>query len=217
MPSGTALTPSPVHSFRDESIQDPAAIDSAPRTPWPVAGCRPCRAQTATVEVEENFRAEPNGPVLGLLRPGATLPVVEQNDRWVEAELEGWVFIPSLQITTRGGFGLVISAPDGENIRAQPSGRVLARLESGTLLQEVERRPGWVRVRRRGWIWSPSVSMAAAEGNAAPGDATAADRLTDSPVESFLPGGSRSVAVLSRARRRHLGEDFAVYRPPALG
>ena len=123
--------------------------------------------QSGTVKAEENFRAQPNGTLLGQLRPGAALAVLDVADDWLQFELMGWVWTRSLQVVSRGDFGLVVSASVGENIRATPSGDVIGRLEEGTLLQEVERVPGWVKVRRSAWIWSRSVEL---EGPA-PGDA----------------------------------------------
>jgi len=115
-------------------------------------------AQTIAVRAEENFRAEPNGAVLAVLNPGASLPLLQRRDRWVEGALEGWVWARSLQVTTRGGFDLVVAVEGGENLRAEPSGAVHARLIQGTLLEELERRPGWIRVRRRGWLWEASAA-----------------------------------------------------------
>ena len=153
-------------------------------------------AQSATVRAEENFRSEPNGAVIGVLRPGALLRVLRQSDRWVEGELEGWVFIPSLQVTDRGGYGLIVSEPTGENLRSEPSGRILARLDGGTLLHEVERIAGWVHVRRQGWIWAPSLDL----GSVAPStEATTASPGGDAsgPGSSgFLTTGPLGMSVL---------------------
>ena len=57
------------------------------------------------------------------------------------------------------GFDLVISEAGGENIRDEPGGRVAGQLVRGARLQEVERVPGWVRVRRTAWIWTPSIEL----------------------------------------------------------
>jgi len=159
----------------------------------------PAAAQTATVRAEENFRSEPNGTVLGLLRPGTELPVVQERDRWVEAELEGWVFIPSLQVTERAGFELIVSAPGGENLRAEPSGQILARLDEGTLLEEVERTAGWVHVRRRGWIWAPSLER---DVELAPSPAATAMQSEGAASDSagfqgLLTTGPRGMGVLT--------------------
>lgn len=140
-------------------------------------------AQLATVRVEENFRAEPNGTVLARLLPGTALAVEGRGERWVEITVDGWVWTRSLQVTQQGGFDLVVSVAEGENLRARPQGPVLARLERGTLLRELERIPGWVHVRRRGWVWAASVDVEEApdaagvpsEGTAAPDRGAAGD------------------------------------------
>jgi hypothetical protein len=113
---------------------------------------------TVETRVEENFRREPQGQVLGRLGGGTSLLHVSSQGSWTEVTLEGWVWTASLQTTDREGFGLVVSAAGGENVRSEPSGSIVGRLDEGTLLDEVERRPGWTRVRRTGWIWSASVT-----------------------------------------------------------
>lgn len=167
------------------------------------------QAQTAVTRVEENFRMEPNGVLLGVLSPNVELPVHQQRDQWIEAELEGWMWIRSLQVTSRGGFDLVVSAAEGENVRTEPSGRVVAKLQAGTLLEELERRPGWIRVRRRGWIWAPSTRVRPAnEAPASPSASreTAPTAAPEPAPEAAAPGptglggvlvaGPRGAAVL---------------------
>ncbi len=116
-------------------------------------------AQRVEVSQQENFRTEPNGALIGVLEPGTSMTLTRRQDRWVEATLEGWVWTQSLQTTTSRGYDLVVRADDGENIRDRPSGEVLGKLEDGTVLEEVERIPGWIRVRRRGWVWAASVTV----------------------------------------------------------
>jgi hypothetical protein len=113
----------------------------------------------AVVEREENFRAEPNGTILGELTPGTRLVVEGRQGNWVRVTLEGHVWTRSMQLLPDGELDLVISEPDGENIRDEPQGRLAGRLVRGAQLEELERIPGWVRVRRTGWIWMPSVTL----------------------------------------------------------
>ena len=124
----------------------------------------------------------PNGEVLARLQAGTPLRVVGRGEGWLEVELEGWVWTRSLQETGRDGLDLVVSSSGGENLRAEPSGSLLGRLQEGTLLEELERQPAWIRVRRRGWIWEASVDQQAAApaatrpaggGQAAPGPGVA--------------------------------------------
>jgi hypothetical protein len=111
----------------------------------------------ARVRSEENVRRAPNGEVLARVAAGTQLPVVSREGQWLAVDLEGWVWSRSLQVSDRDGFDLVVVEPQGENLRSAPSGDIRARLGRGMLLDEVERRPGWIRVRRRAWIWSESV------------------------------------------------------------
>ncbi len=154
------------------------------------AGSAPDSGVAVTVE-EENFREEPNGALLGRVEADVRLAVAGGREAWIEADLEGWMWARSLQLREEGDFSLVVSAPEGENLRDSPSGAVLARLESGTLLEELERIPGWIRVRRRGWIWRPSVRLEE-EGSV---QAPAEERSRAAPAgESAVPPAASSDA-----------------------
>jgi hypothetical protein len=148
---------------------------------------------TARVRADENFRREPNGVILGRLASGATVRVLERSGNWVQADVEGWVWLASLQ-ASEAEFDLVVSVSGGENLRSAPSGTILGRLEEGTLLEEIGRQPGWAQVRRRGWIWSASVddSVAAASAPARTGVATAQPSAGAGPP-ARRPDGFESV------------------------
>ena len=118
-------------------------------------------AQTGTVRVKDNLRATPNGAVVAVLEPGISLAIADRTDNWLEVQLEGWIWTRSLQISQSGSYDLVVSTSQGENLREAPSGGIVGRLESGARLEEQERIPGWIRARRRGWIWSESVDVEA--------------------------------------------------------
>lgn len=139
--------------------------------PWAGRGClalalvagpamsAPLAAQIATVQVEENFRAEPNGTILGQLTPGTVMAVETRQGGWAQVTVEGYMWERSMQILREDGFDLIISEPEGENLRDAPQGRMAGRFVRGARLQELERIPGWVRVRRTGWIWLASVQI----------------------------------------------------------
>lgn len=167
-----------------------AGLFLAPATYGPLAG------QEAMVQVEENLRAEPNGVVVAVVATGTPLTVVRQQGNWVEVVLEGWVWTASLRVRDSGSFDFQVSADQGENLRAEPSGTVLARLESGTLLQQVERVPGWVRVRRQAWMWAPSVEIRADAPAPTPAQGTTAGEAVRSGGD-----GTRSVLGIFRPER----------------
>ncbi len=109
----------------------------------------------------ENFRREPTGtaPLLATVNAGVEMRAESVDGRWVQVILDGWIWGRSLEVTDREGYELVVGARDGENLRSEPNGRILARVSTGTLFEEVERRPGWVRVRRVGWMFGPSLEQ----------------------------------------------------------
>lgn len=165
----------------------------------------PALAQTSgRVSTAENFRKEPNGAILAHMRAGAPLTIFSRRGSWREVEIGGWVWARSLETTDREGFDLVISREGGENLRDAPRGDMQGYLLEGTLLDEVDRQPGWIRVKRRAWMWNPSVaedptperaasSSASAEPSASPGgppDAAA-------PVTAFATAGADGAAILS--------------------
>ena len=115
--------------------------------------------QSATLTTEENFRARQNGTLLGQLRAGMSLEVLDVTEDWVQFDLDGWVWTQSLQAVNRGSFDLVVSVEGGENIRGTAGGAVIGHLEQGTLLETVDRVPGWARVRRRAWVWRNAVAL----------------------------------------------------------
>jgi hypothetical protein len=143
------------------------------------------RAQTAVVQTEENFRVEPNGAILGQLSPGTRLAIEGEQGGWLQVTLEGFVWTRSMHIRSEGGFDLVITEADGENVRDEPQGRLAGRLVSGTRLVELERVPGWVRVRRTGWIWRASVAVE---------EAVAPQADDPQPADDAAPAGAPAAA-----------------------
>jgi hypothetical protein len=122
----------------------------------------------AVVKVpRENFRKDPNGVPLATVFRGTELAVVSERGGWVQVELEGWIWAPSVTAVSRNGFDLRVSAPGGENLREKPQGRIRARLLEGCLLERVGASGNWFRVRRRGWIWKASLDMTGAPAVAA--------------------------------------------------
>jgi hypothetical protein len=162
--------------------------------------------QDAITRVEENLRAAPNGELLAVIRPGAPLSVRERQSGWLRVDVEGWMWERSLQGRSSGEFDLVISEQGGENLRAEPSGQIIARFLAGAALVELDRRPGWIRVRRTAWIWAESARVTATTTRTADaqesfpsagsqgGDATTA--APDPPSDEVLLVGGRGAALL---------------------
>jgi hypothetical protein len=144
----------------------------------------------ATIQVAENLRAEPQGAIIGRLMVGASFSVVSRRDLWVEVEVEGWMWTPSLQTTDRAGYDLMVSVAPGENLRSEPQGDVLAVLSEGALLEELDATTGWKRVRRIAWVWSESVDV---EGEEAPAERVGAtETAPGTPVSGDVGGWLRS-------------------------
>jgi hypothetical protein len=170
-------------------------------------GAQPVAAQQqVTVRAEgTEFAADPGGTVLGRLAAGATLTVQGQRGSDTQVLLDGWIFGASVQSDTRDGHDLSVTPPQ-ENVRAEPNGRVLARLVRGALLDSVEPRGRWVHVRRSGWIAASSYATgvaAAAPGRAAARRARAQPAVDTSQMEEVDP----TRAVLRRRVQLYLAPD----------
>ena len=151
---------------------------------------------------EENFRKEPAataGNRLATVLEGAVLARAGERGRWSQVTLEGWIWKPSISSDNRDGFDLVVSKPGGENLREQADAgsRRLAILERGMLLDSLETRGNWVRVRRTAWIWSESVtetsagtvasSPAVSAETTRPPGSEGADAAPSAPAGAVLP------------------------------
>lgn len=125
--------------------------------------------QRYRVRVDENFRLEPdaNATVLARVNAGIEVAGGERRNGWVNVTLEGWIWQGSTRASSVRGFDLAVGGADGENLRAEPNGAVLARLVTGAQLEALSRREGWVRVRRRAWMWERSLAPAGGAPRAA--------------------------------------------------
>ena len=154
--------------------------------------------QSGTLTKDENFRAQQNGTLLGQLRAGMSLEVLEATDDWLQFDFDGWIWTRSLQAVNRGAFDLVVSVEGGENIRGGPGGEILGHVEQGTLLETVERVAGWARVHRRAWIWRSSVALFGTDPS---GDSAGRSGLTTPSssvgVGEWAQGFSANAPVLS--------------------
>ena len=119
------------------------------------------------VQLVENFRRDSTtaAPVLASLRANQTVRAEDVGGRWMRVTLEGWIWAASLEPTSRDGFHVRVSPVGGENLRDAPNGAVVAELEEGCLLTELQRQGDWVHIRRIGWVWGQS--LAAVDGQQA--------------------------------------------------
>lgn len=142
----------------------------------------------------ENFRREPAPAAtrLATVVGGVQLESDSTFGSWVRVTLEGWIWARSVEPTTRDQHDLTVTARGGENLRAAPNGRRVARIETGALLDELARQPGWVRVRRVGWMWGRSLERVS---GVAPGP-VASEPPAEPPASA---GGGTTEAVLDRA------------------
>ena len=146
----------------------------------------------ATLTVDENFRREPNGVILARLSGGAPLRVIEHEGPWTQVALSGWVWMASLSAAEDPAFDLAVSVEGGENLRLEPSGTIVGRLEEGILLSEVTREPSWAQVSRVGWIWSASLDQTGATPQPAVPTATPSTPAASRPA-ARVPGGFTTV------------------------
>jgi len=111
--------------------------------------------------VPENFRraASASDVVLARVTEGTEVMGGRVGGDWVEVTLEGWIWSASVQSEPQGDHDLRVVPQEGENLRAEPNGRVVARLSRGTLLDESGRQDNWIQVRRLGWMWSRSLAL----------------------------------------------------------
>ena len=98
-----------------------------------------------------------------------------------------WIWAPSVRAEDRQGHDLAVSAEGGENLRATPNGRRLGRAREGMLLDRLEVRGDWVRVRRTAWIWEPSIRLAAGPSPPPAREST----------REFIPAGAAAVVRAS--------------------
>lgn len=166
--------------------------------------------ERATVRVEENVRAEPQSTIIGRLSPGTSLPVVQRDGRWVQVDLQGWIWTRSMQADDREGFDLRVSASPHENLRAEPNGEPLGVMLEGALMEKLEDVPGWTRVRRVAWVWGPSLEVESG-GVQAPLSTDAPQTVIGGDSEGWWRGGPAGAPILTGPD----GDTLAQARPGA--
>lgn len=169
----------------------------------------PGRTQQPVTIQRDNaaFVSEPGGVRLGRLAAGARMQASGSRSGNTQVTLDGWIWSESVRPEPRDGHTLAVRKAGEENVRDEPNGTIVARLVSGALLDEVERRGGWVRVRRTGWIPSDVLAGAPAATPTRPVPAAPAPAAQAPPAQAPAPE-TTSAAVqnldptLAVARRR---------------
>jgi len=102
---------------------------------------------------------------------------------WQAVTLDGWIYGPSVGPTPRPGFDLAVTRAPEENLRATPSGGVIAKLPQGFVLSLVADSGKWIHVRRSGWM--PRASLAPLTPGGSPGvpDSSAVAQDTSSRLQ----------------------------------
>jgi hypothetical protein len=123
---------------------------------------RPLAAQDSqSLSAPTDLHRDPAGTPLVTLPAGAPVDAGNAKGEWREVTVEGWIYTPSTEPTRRDGYDLVVSEKEGENLRRSPNGPVVGRAREGTLLERMDQKGKWTRVRREGWVPSRAVKTPA--------------------------------------------------------
>jgi hypothetical protein len=158
------------------------------------------QAQTVTTQRDgEPLYTEPRGVRLGRFALGIALTPGTERAGFTQVTLDAWIIRSSTTPTTRDGRDLAVTRE--ENVRNAPNGRLVARLVEGALLDEVERRGAWVRVRRPVWVASAGLRGPAARATPPAVTPTRAPATpTRTPATATLaPATTRPPATQTRA------------------
>lgn len=136
--------------------------------------------------------AQPGGAVVAELPKGARVQVGVVRNGHAELTLEGFVFSKSVGAADRDGMDLGITTAGGENLRAEPNGRIVARLRTGALLKKVGTRGTWTQVRRA--VWIPVAALGRAPQPPAASGAPATPATAQQPAARTPTAGSKPTA-----------------------
>src|SRR5687767_9819292 len=115
------------------------------------AAAAPAMAQARRTIAPTTVHTAPGGAQLARLPDAATLATGTRRSGWTQVTLDGWVATSLLASNRRDGFDRVVRA-DNVRLRLTPGGEEIALLEKGMLLDRVQARGGWTRVRRTVWV-----------------------------------------------------------------
>jgi hypothetical protein len=165
----------------------------------------PLRAQDQSeISTDTRLRKDPDGIPLVSLPAGTEVEAKGAKGDWHEVVVEGWIFSNSTAPTQRDGFDLVVTAPEGENLRESPNGEVVGRVRAGALLRKLETRGGWTHVSRAGWVPRDAIN------SPAPADTPAVTQGA-APVQPAAPTSAKPAADPDRAS---ISRETVVYASP---
>lgn len=153
------------------------------------------------LQAPADLHRDPDGTPLVSLPAGAPVEAGKADGDWRQVTVEGWIYRPSTSPTKRDGFDLVVSSEEGENLRRAPNGPIVGRAREGTLLERVDSRGKWFRVRRDGWVPRKAVQSrttpAASQGRAKPRGADTVSRQAPppQPARAAAPAATASGPV----------------------
>ena len=113
----------------------------------------------------EVFRRTADGRRLAELALRAPVILKRTEGVWAEVEIEGWVPSGSVAPSTREGHNGVIASRGGERLRSEPAGSVTGLLLEGFLVDRLEERGDWSRIRRSGWVREAALGVSDAAGS----------------------------------------------------
>lgn len=113
----------------------------------------PAAAQVREVVLDgEVFRRTADGRRLAELALRTPVVLKRTEGIWAEVEIEGWVRSGSVAPAARDGHNGIITSRGGERLRSDPAGAVTGLLLEGFLVDRLEERGEWSRIRRLGWV-----------------------------------------------------------------
>lgn len=170
----------------------------------------PLAAQARRELGATTIHREPKG--LLLARTVSASPVVVRDSRtgWSQFRLEGWVSSSLLRADKRNGFDVVVTA-ENVRLREEPSGREIAQLEEGMLLDRLEEKGSWTRVRRM--VWADSDALRANRTAVASQEPRVESRERDS-VQAYV--APQAPAAAASPTSESTNERIELLRPAPL-
>lgn len=148
----------------------------------------------ARVLRDAGVRATPDGTLIGTLMAGTTWNSSTTRAGFTLVAIEAWIDATRLA-GRRDTFPESIGGSGTLRMRAEPSlnGRILGAFERGAGLHVIERRGGWARVRRNGWVLTAALSPAPAATPTAPTSPRSSATEAAAPPREAAPRSSGSL------------------------